>query len=93
MNTSHNSDVKVDEPVRAADSREQWQLKHRLSRRTQRPLVELNLLLAEAAKQGVLVNITVERIRQNAPFIDASVYSECLGSVPDALVMKHVYFV
>jgi hypothetical protein len=57
------------------DDQELWLYNHALSRQIQRPLEELNEMLSEAAKQGVLVNVKVERTKSNAPFIDASVFS------------------
>jgi hypothetical protein len=59
---------------------ELWEYKHTLSCRIQRPLVELNMLLAEAAEHGVIVNLKAENVNLGlgydpVPSLDLSVFS------------------
>jgi hypothetical protein len=62
-------------PVERTEEQELWGYKHTLSRKIQRPLVELNLMLSEAAKRGVFVSLAIVHTDLNAPFIDASVFT------------------
>jgi|GEM_PF-6371787 len=75
--SAHASESKGSAPLK--QDHELWQYKHELSQRMRHPLVELNNLMAEAAKRGVIVNLKTESVNVGlgydpVPFIDLSVF-------------------